>query len=62
MAKPSFTQAEYEEFIQLRDLTGSYNQVERVTGRLRLPAFVEKHGRDKCDAMLKKFLEKGNDQ
>lgn len=43
---------ELAEFDRLLDMTASRNQMERISGRLDMAKFVEKHGKEKCDAMF----------
>jgi hypothetical protein len=53
MKKIKFTRKELEEFDDLvtqSELKGFDNYARNI-GRLRLNAFVEKHGKAKCDAM-----------
>ncbi len=40
------------EFDRLTEMNSSLNQLERIKGRLALRAFIEKHGKEKCDAMF----------
>lgn len=55
MSEPAFTKEEYKTFNALVKMTSSQNQLARITGRLELGAFVNKHGREKCDAMDAEF-------
>lgn len=55
-----YTQAELDEFRMLVEMGESRNQLERIHSRLDLPKFIDRVGREKCDAMfevLKKELE-----
>jgi hypothetical protein len=47
-----WTEEEIKEFDRLLGETGSRNQLERIIGRLDMTKFVEKHGKEKCDAMF----------
>ncbi|UKL14839.1 hypothetical protein [Erwinia phage Gungnir39] len=42
---------ELYEFEKLVDSSSSSNQLERINGRLDMRDFIEKHGKEKCDAM-----------
>lgn len=46
-----YTQAMLKEFDRLTWLASDYNQVKRIDGRLKLNAFIEKHGMDVCEKM-----------
>jgi hypothetical protein len=52
-----WTKEEIDEFDRLLDLTSSRNQMDRISGRIDLNAFVGRHGKEKCDAMFA-YLEK----
>ena len=54
-----YTKEEFDEFLRLYDLGGSHNQCDRIESRLSMPKFVEKHGKEKCDAMFKVIQEEG---
>lgn len=49
--KKTWTANELLEFERLVDLAGSRNQMDRITSRVEMPAFIEKHGKPKCDSM-----------
>ena len=54
-----YTDEELNEFRRLVELSESINQMDRIESRLEMPRFIERVGRDKCDAMfevLKKEL------
>lgn len=50
--KINWTPEELRAFDHLIDLVGSRNQLSRIAGRLKMTAFVNQHGKDKCDAMF----------
>lgn len=50
-----FTKTTYERFKALVDDTGHASNFVRVVGRQNLRTFVEKNGRDLCDAMYGKL-------
>ncbi len=55
----SYTEADLREFRKLVQGVESLNQLTRIAARLDMPKFIEKHGKEKCDAMfeiLKKEL------
>jgi hypothetical protein len=52
MSEVSYTPEELAVFDQLLDAVGSYDQVTRINGRLDMHAFVNLHGKEKCDAMF----------
>lgn len=47
-----YDKSELDEFRRLIELTESHDQMDRIEGRMSMPAFIEKTGRDKCDAMF----------
>lgn len=51
MSEITWTDAELVEFDDLVDAVSSRHQVERISGRLDMKKFIEKHGQEKCDAM-----------
>ena len=52
MTDKLFTKAELSEFDKLTMATSSRDQMERISARLKLTAFIKEHGREKCDAMF----------
>lgn len=48
----NFTQEELEEFRVLLKKTESIKQMERIDGRLEMPKFIKRMGKEKCDAMF----------
>lgn len=53
----TFTKEELDEFRDLVEASESSHQLERIRGRLEMPKFIERVGRDKCDAMFKVLLK-----
>lgn len=53
-----FTAAEFKQFDVLTLGCSSQNQMTRINSRLKLKAFMEKHGKEKCDAMWVKVQAK----
>ena len=51
MPKPTFTKQEYSRFVRLVRMSGSHNQMDRITSRLEMPKLVKELGREKCEAM-----------
>lgn len=49
---PTWTEEELREFDRLVDDVSSRNQLTRIDARLKMTAFVEEHGKEKCDAMF----------
>jgi len=52
-----FTMAELDEFRKLVELGESYDQLDRIKSRLEMPGFIERVGREKCDAMFEILKE-----
>ena len=55
-----YTKEELDEFRDLVEKSESFDQLSRIQSRLDMPKFIERVGREKCDAMfdvLKKELE-----
>lgn len=50
--KLPWTKAEFARFDRLTMKASSPHQLTRIMGRLALQKFVEKHGKEKCDAMF----------
>lgn len=48
----TYTTDELDEFRDLVEAGESQNQLERIRSRLALPKFVERVGREKCEAMF----------
>lgn len=46
-----YTDEEFNEFLELVDKSGSRRQAHRSSSRVALPAFIDKHGKAKCDLM-----------
>jgi hypothetical protein len=53
----TWTEEEFREFEELVDSGSSRSQLERIHSRIHMPAFIEKHGREKCDAMFAVLTE-----
>jgi len=47
-----YKQEELKEFRRLVQLGESSRQMDRIESRLEIPRFIEKVGRQKCDAMF----------
>ena len=47
-----WTDEELQEFDRLVNEVSSIRQLERINARLNMPKFIEKHGKEKCDAMF----------
>ena len=47
-----YTTEELDEFRDLVEAGESLNQLERIRSRMALPKFVDRVGRDKCEAMF----------
>lgn len=52
-----YTAAELSEFDGITADMSSQDQMTRISARLAIKKFVEKHGKEKCDAMFEE-LEK----
>lgn len=52
MSEVTYTQAELKQFRRLVELGESLRQMDRIESRLRMPKFIERVGREKCDAMF----------
>jgi hypothetical protein len=48
------------EFDRLTSRLSSLNQLERIEARLEMPRFVEKHGKEVCDAMFAVLTKRDN--
>lgn len=47
-----YSKEELDEFRDLVEAGESRQQLERIRGRLDMPRFIERVGRDKCEAMF----------
>lgn len=47
----SYTQEEFDEFEKLVNLSGSHDQMDRIHSRMRMPKFIERVVKAKCDEM-----------
>ena len=52
MSAAIHTTEELNEFRALVELSESRNQLDRIEARLNMPRFIERVGREKCDAMF----------
>lgn len=59
MSGPIWTKEELKEFDTLIDDVSSRDQMRRISGRIEMNKFVEKHGKEKCDAMFAHLEKKG---
>jgi cephalosporin hydroxylase len=50
-SKVEYTVSELNEFRKLVTQGESINQMDRIHNRLDMPKFIERVGKDKCDAM-----------
>lgn len=50
-----WTDDELKEFDQITSDLSSLHQMERISARLAVNAFVKKHGKAKCDAMFEEL-------
>ena len=57
MSEVSFTPEDMNEFTQLVILGESHDQMSRITSRLEFPAFIERVGRETCNAMFDILME-----
>ena len=57
-ALAEFNDDDMREFTRLVALGESARQMDRITSRMEFPKFVEKHGKEKCDAMFTKLIGK----
>lgn len=53
-----YTQEELDEFKKLVEMAESRSQMDRIESRLKMPKFVEKVGKAKCDEMFKVLCNK----
>lgn len=61
MEQAKFTEDELNEFRDLVEAAESRSQLERIRSRLDMPKFIERVGRDKCDAMFEVLKEELGD-
>jgi len=57
MAQEKFTEDEMNEFRDLVEAAESPSQLDRIRSRLDMPKFIERVGRDKCEAMFEVLKE-----
>lgn len=60
MDQPTFTDDELNEFRDLVEAAESRSQTERIRSRLEMPKFIERVGREKCDAMFEVLKTESN--
>lgn len=46
-----YTKDEYRRFVRLVRMSGSHDQMDRITSRLEMPKLVKELGKEKCQAM-----------
>ena len=46
-----YTKEEYRRFVRLVRMSGSSNQMDRITSRLEMPKLVKELGNEKCQVM-----------
>lgn len=46
-----YSKEEYRRFVRLVRMSGSHQQMDRITSRLEMPKLIKELGREKCDAM-----------
>lgn len=51
-SETAYTKEELDEFRGLVEKAESINQIARIESRLRMPEFIDRVGREKCDAMF----------
>ncbi len=56
--KIAWTKAEMAQFDRITWALSSRAQMQRLDGQFRIKAFIEKHGREKCDAMFAALKER----
>lgn len=52
MSEVAYTKEELDEFRKLVEMGESWNQMDRISSRLRMPDFIKNVGKEKCDAMF----------
>ena len=60
MTKIEYTQEELDEFRELVELAESRLQMDRIEARIQTPKFVERVGKEKCNAMFEVLKEELN--
>lgn len=56
MTEITWTPEELREFDRITKQMASRDQMDRIRGRIGIKPFVEKHGKEKCDAMFAHLL------
>jgi hypothetical protein len=54
-----YTRKLFRQFDRLTQKASSPHQVKRIMGRMELNGFIQKHGKDVCDAMWEELKQKG---
>lgn len=57
MSEVTWTAQELKEFDKLTWKVSSLRQMDRIIGRIEMQKFVDKHGKEKCDAMFAHLKE-----
>lgn len=52
MSEVNYTEEELNELRELVELGESSHQMDRIHSRLDMPKFIERVGKEKCDAMF----------
>lgn len=52
-----YTTEELDEFRTLVEQSESLQQMDRINSRIEMPKFVERVGKEKCDAMFQVLLK-----
>lgn len=56
-----YTKQEYSRFVRLVRMSGSHDQMDRITSRLEMPKLVKELGQEKCQAMWDVCIADGDD-
>lgn len=56
-----YTKQEYSRFTRLVRMSGSHDQMDRITSRLEMPKLVKELGQEKCQAMWDVCIANGDD-
>lgn len=56
-----YTKQEYSRFVRLVRMSGSHDQMDRITSRLEMPKLVKELGQEKCQAMWEVCIADGDD-
>lgn len=55
-----YTKQEYSRFTRLVRMSGSHDQMDRITSRLEMPKLVKELGQEKCQAMWDVCIANGD--